>query len=44
MNLTEAQDSDEARKFPTRIGTAERDAAQRALQEHLNAGRLQVNE
>ena len=32
------------RKSSTRIGTAERDAAQRALQEHLNAGRLQVNE
>lgn len=27
-----------------RIGTAEREEAQRALQEHLNAGRLQVNE
>jgi hypothetical protein len=32
------------RKSSTRIGTAEREAAQRALQEHLNAGRLQVNE
>jgi uncharacterized protein DUF1707 len=31
-------------KSSTRIGNAERDAAQRALQEHLNAGRLQVNE
>jgi Domain of unknown function (DUF1707) len=28
----------------TRIGATEREAAQRALQEHLNAGRLQVNE
>lgn len=28
----------------TRIGAAERAAAQNALQEHLNAGRLQVNE
>jgi hypothetical protein len=32
------------RKTSTRIGTAEREAAQRALHEHLNAGRLQVNE
>lgn len=29
---------------PTRIGETERAAAQLALQEHLNAGRLQVNE
>ena len=32
------------RKTSTRIGDAERAAAQHALQEHLNAGRLQVNE
>lgn len=32
------------RRFSTRIGTAERNAAERALQEHLNAGRLQMNE
>jgi hypothetical protein len=32
------------RKASMRIGTAERVAAQRALQEHLNAGRLPVNE
>jgi hypothetical protein len=33
-----------AHKTSTRIGDAERYAAQHALQEHLNAGRLQVNE
>jgi hypothetical protein len=32
------------RKSSTRIGNDERDAAQSALSEHLNAGRLQVNE
>jgi len=32
------------RQSSTRIGNAERDAAQRALHEHLSAGRLQVNE
>ncbi len=32
------------RKTSTRIGDAERVGAQHALQEHLNAGRLQVNE
>ena len=31
-------------KSSTRIGNAEREEAQRALHEHLNAGRLQVNE